>query len=77
MKVHKYEKSKQQNNSMEHIFIHPTHEDRQRTVQSSSVFSPDVLTLWSRATHIWAYRTANLQMLHIKYLFNKYQYWIF
>jgi hypothetical protein len=33
----------EQNNSMEHIFIHPTHEDGQRTVQSSSVFSPNVL----------------------------------
>ena len=35
------------------------------------------LTVWRLTTHIWVYRTANLQTLHFIYLFNKYRYWIF
>jgi hypothetical protein len=39
---------------------------------------PVLLTLSSLTTYIYmSYRTANLQMLHFKYLFNKYPYWIF
>ena len=36
-----------------------------------------LLTVWRLTTHIWVYRTANLQTLHFIYLFNKYRYWIF
>jgi hypothetical protein len=35
------------------------------------------LTLCRLPTYIYMYRTANLQTLHFKYLFNKYPYWIF
>ena len=39
-----------------------------------------VLTFWSLTTYIYiymSYRSANLQTLHFKYLFNEYTYWIF
>ena len=38
----------------------------------------DQLTLWRLTIYIYmSYRTANLQTLHLKYLLNKYTYWIF
>ena len=45
-----------------------------------TAYSADMsqLTFWSLTTYIYmSYRSANLQTLHFKYLFNNYTYWIF
>ena len=47
-------------------------------IQNALNLSPmNSLTVWRLTTHIWVYRTVNLQTYHFIYLFNKYRYWIF
>ena len=49
------------------------------TVTIKYIYAYEVILTFSRLmTYIYmSYRTANLQMLHFIYLFNKYTYWIF